>query len=113
MDVDINDLINIRLTRHSVLLDCIAFDSKPEPLPVAYTVNRTDELDGVSGVRIGMRHAPDVLKHAYLGKSSRTYYLPLVHSSVRSSVRLSLPRIVSSLPPAASLLIQARELARK
>lgn len=34
-----------------------------------------------------MRRAPEVLKHAYLGKSSGTYHLPLVRPSVRTFVR--------------------------
>lgn len=42
-----------------------------------------------------MRRAPEVLKHAYLGKSSGTYHLPLVRPSVRTFIRLSLLR---SLP---------------
>lgn len=40
-----------------------------------------------------MRRAPEVLKHAYLGKSSGTYHLPLVRSFVSISFPLLIVRL--------------------
>lgn len=53
---------------------------------------------GIWHVRIGMRRAPEVLKYAYLGKSSGTYHLPLVRPFVCLCLALS-----RSSPPRAWL----------